>query len=58
MAQTRKTLGRMDRPGMPGWIVCDPRDGQAVAWMPFEWLARLITSRRRHLDYVRCGEGW
>ena len=50
-------LTLIDKPGRPGWIVMDYRDGHPVAWAPFAWAARLL-SRRRFLDYVRPGTGW
>ncbi len=50
----------LDRPGRPGWILFDPRDGVPRVWVPLRWMARLFTSPRlsRRLDYARPGEEW
>jgi hypothetical protein len=45
----------LDRPERPGYVIFDPRGGQAVAWVPFAWLARRAPAR---FDYERPGAGW
>jgi len=51
-------LKRLDRRGRPGWILCDPRDGQPRLWVPFRFIARIVAGRSHQLDYVKPGHGW
>ena len=40
------------------WEIFDPKDGITLYRTQFRWIARLIVSFFRRLDYARPGEGF